>query len=154
MFSCNGIGMVAHQDRLSIMREVHRLLKPGGVFLFSTHNQNCPDHSAGFRLPEFEFTRNPKLLAWRLVDAARRTPRRLARYIATRKLAVRTPEYSIINDVCHDYGVMLYYISLQNQRLQLVAEGFGANAEAYDLDGKLITGDTTLSSIMLIARKA
>ena len=62
MFSCNGIGMVAHQDRLSIMREVHRLLKPGGVFLFSTHNQNCPDHSAGFRLPEFEFTRNPKLL--------------------------------------------------------------------------------------------
>ena len=41
MFSCNGIGMVSHEDRLLILREVFRVLQPGGVFLFSSHNRSC-----------------------------------------------------------------------------------------------------------------
>jgi hypothetical protein len=37
---------------------------------------------------------------------------------------VRLPDYSIINDRCHHYTIMLYYISLENQRKQLEAAGF------------------------------
>jgi len=39
MFSLNGIDYVRHSDRLVILRECHRLLDDGGVFLFSSHNE-------------------------------------------------------------------------------------------------------------------
>lgn len=154
MFSCNGIGMVAHEDRLSIMREVHRVLEPGGVFLFSTHNQNCPDQSAGFKLPELTFSRNPARLLVRLSRFALKVPVRVARRYRYRKHEIRTAEYSMINDVCHDYGVMLYYITLANQRRQLEAMGFEKDAEAFDADGEPMLGEGVHSSMMLIARKA
>jgi hypothetical protein len=69
------------------------------------------------------------------------------------RLELRTPEYSVINDVCHDYGVMLYYIGLRQQREQLQALGFEAQARAFDLQGQEIISDTRDNSIMLVARK-
>lgn len=153
MFSCNGIGMVSHDDRLQILREVHRVLEPGGVFLFSTHNQNCPDHDKGFQFPQFVFTKNPVLLAIRALRFGWNTGVSLLNRWRLTKHDLRTDDYSIINDYCHNYGVMLYYITLANQRRQLEDMGFQANAQAFDLHGQSIVGDSDLSSIMLIARK-
>jgi ubiquinone/menaquinone biosynthesis C-methylase UbiE len=153
MFSCNGIGMVAHQDRLQIMSEVHRVLKPGGYFLFSTHNKNCPDSTAIFKLPEITFSRNPVRLAFRLARAVRRMPLRVVRRFRMRKHEVRNSEFAMINDACHDYGVMLYYITLDRQRPQLEQMGFCANAEAFALDGNSARNESRDSSIMFIARK-
>ena len=68
VFSCNGISMVGHDDRLAIMREVHRILKPQGVFLFTTYNRNSPEARARFRFPDFEASPNPARL---LVRGAR-----------------------------------------------------------------------------------
>lgn len=34
MFSLNGISMVDHQGRMKILKEVYRILAPGGSFLF------------------------------------------------------------------------------------------------------------------------
>lgn len=155
MFSCNGIGMVGHADRLLILREVHRVLAPGGVFLFSTHNQNCPDHDKGFQFPQFVWTRNPVLLGIRALRFAWHTGVSVANRARFARHDLRTPEYSLINDYCHDYGVMLYYITLANQRRQLEAAGFQPHAQAFDLDGRLIEDGSvsTLSSIALVARK-
>ena len=153
VFSCNGIGMVSHADRLLILREVFRVLEPGGVLLFSTHNQNSPDHSAGFRWPEFEPSANPARLLVRLTRFARQASTRWVRRRRLRALEVRTPQYSVINDVCHDYGVMLYYISLAEQRRQLESLGYARDALAFDLAGREITTDSRDSSLMLVARK-
>ncbi len=153
MFSCNGIGMVGHEDRLQILREVHRVLEPGGVFLFSTHNQNCPDHDRGFQFPPFEMARNPVRLGVRSLRFAWQTGVSVVNRWRFGRHDVRTPQYSMINDYCHNYGVMLYYITLANQRRQLEEAGFQADAQAFDLHGELITDDSDLSSIMLIARK-
>lgn len=153
MFSCNGIGMVSHEDRLVILREVFRVLQPGGVFLFSTHNQNSPDHRAGFQWPDFDMSRNPARLLVRMARFSRQVPLRWMRRRQLQALEVRTRDYSVINDVCHDYGVMLYYIGLRQQREQLQALGFDANAVAFDLQGLQITDDTADNSIMLVARK-
>ena len=153
MFSCNGIGMVTHADRLAIMREVFRVLRPGGVFLFSTHNQNCPDHVAGFRFPEFKLSGNPARLLLRTVRFVRDSHIRAINRLRFSKHDVRTPEYSVINDECHNYGTMLYYITLQNQRRQLQQLGFASDAEAYGSNGKVIADDSRESSIAFVARK-
>src|SRR4029077_6207672 len=40
VFSFNGIDAVNAEDRLTILREARRVLRPGGALLFSTHNRN------------------------------------------------------------------------------------------------------------------
>src|SRR5437763_5901671 len=42
VFSFNGIDAVDMADRVQVLREVRRVLQPGGIFLFSTHNQSGP----------------------------------------------------------------------------------------------------------------
>lgn len=152
VFSCNGIGMVSHHDRLAILREVRRVLTPGGAFLFSTHNQNCPDHTEGFTFPEFEWSRNPAKLAVRSLRFARRTVKRAVNRYRFARHDFRSDEYSIINDRCHDYGTMLYYISLAAQRQQLESHGFQGGARAFDLDGREVHDDSDHSSLTLLAR--
>ena len=153
-FSCNGVSMVGHEDRLLIMKEVHRVLKPGGWFVFTTYNRNSPEAEMGFRLPEFEFSANPARLLVRGVRHARDTAISLFHFLKHYRHEERTPHYAVINDRCHNHGVMLYYITLQQQRLQLQEVGFQPNASAFDCMGRPIRGDTTLDSMAMIARKA
>lgn len=42
IFSANGIDAVGHSDRGKVLDAVHRVLRPGGVFAFSTLNRNGP----------------------------------------------------------------------------------------------------------------
>jgi SAM-dependent methyltransferase len=153
IFSCNGLGMVGHADRLRVLAEVHRVLEPGGVFLFSTHNRRSPDHEAGFQFPEFEPSLHPLRLAVRTLRFARATAARLRNRRSHRPHEERHADYSILNDVCHDYGTMLYYIDLPTQRRQLVDAGFLPDAYAVDLAGREIVGDCRDSSIKLLARR-
>jgi len=153
VFSCNGIGMVGHEDRLKILREVHRVLAPGGAFLMSTHNLRCRELDLGFRFPEFERTRNPAKLLVRSARFARSTARRVYNRWRFEKVGYRNDDHAMVNDVCHDYGVMLYFITLQKQREQLERMGFRGDAAAFDLEGRRVHSDTTDNSITLLARK-
>jgi ubiquinone/menaquinone biosynthesis C-methylase UbiE len=153
-FSCNGIGMVSHEDRLLILREVYRVLQPGGVFLFSTHNQNSADHTAPFRFPKLELSLNPVRTLVRSARFVQATLARVRNRSRNRRHDLRSADYSMINDVCHNYGTMLYYINLTNQRRQLEQIGFLGDAQAYDHDGKLVESDSQHNSLAFIARKA
>jgi len=153
VFSCNGIGMVDHEARVRILAEVRRVLRPGGAFVFSTHNRRCPDHDAGFRFPALELSWNPLRL---LVRSARFASRTVARMRNRRRHLPeerRLADYSVINDVCHDYGTLLYYIDLAAQRRQLADAGYRPDSIAFDLAGREIADDTRDSSILYVARK-
>lgn len=153
VFSCNGISMVGLDDRLAILRQVHRVLKPGGVFIFTTYNRHSPDATAGFRYPEFQGSANPIRLAVRAVRWICDTAIGLTNRLRYRRFEVHTPEYAIINDRCHNYGVMLYYTTLLDQRRQLEQEGFEPNALAFECTGQRILDDTELDSMLFITRK-
>jgi SAM-dependent methyltransferase len=152
-FGCQGICMVAHDDRLMILREVFRVLRPGGIFLFTTFNRDSPQYARGFRLPYFPRTRHPLRLAR---NTLRYTAQALVcayNHARLRRHEVRTPAYSIINDVWHDFATMQYYIGLAEQRRQLEAIGFEPDAVAYDKDAKLIGAASTSHFMMFVARK-
>lgn len=153
VFSCNGLCMVGHEDRLQILAEVRRVLDPGGVFIFSSHNQQSADHDEGFVYPEFEWSWNPVRAGVRMIRFAASTIRRARNHRRLRHHDFRGPEYSIINDRCHDYATMLYYISAESQRRQLAAAGFAPDPLAYDLKGELVGAGTTAPSILYIARR-
>lgn len=153
MFSCNGLGMVTHVDRMQILKNVFRVLTPGGVFLFSSHNKCSRDHVAGFKWPSFIWCANPARMGVRAVRFVGATARRLVNRHRYRKHEVRAETYSIINDECHDYSTMLYYISVDEQRRQLVEHGFEENASAYDETGRSASPNAPDSSIAYVARK-
>ena len=153
VFSCNGIGMVSHADRLRILGEVNRVLRPGGIFVFSNHNRNSPEFRRGFRFPSFAWSLNPLRMAVRSLRFASETALSLRNRRRFRPHEVHGEEYSIINDLCHHYGTMLYYLTLDKQRQQLIDTGFEAGAEAFDLAGRPVRDDTSDDSIAYIARK-
>jgi SAM-dependent methyltransferase len=135
LFSFNGIDSVAHAHRLRILREIRRLLAPGGCFAFSAHNRAYRDIQ---RTPRF---RRP----WRLRGIAR-TGVEIANHIRVRRQAYACTEYELINDPPHLFSILTYYIGRKAQIAQLEAEGFHV-LSVIDADGRVISDgdDETLS---------
>jgi SAM-dependent methyltransferase len=152
MFSLNGICMVDHVGRMEILREIHRVLMPGGVILFSSYNVDSDNYEAFFRFPRFFMTWNPARLGLRGARWVKDTGVRAVNRMRFAKLERRGEEYSIINDACHNYGVMLYYTSLAKHVEQLESVGF-ERIEAYDQSGRRIETNTRDDSMMFLARK-
>ncbi len=126
LFSFNGIDYVSHQDRLEILKEVHRVLRRGGFFFFSSHNLAYARHN---------------LRLMRLGNLLR--PHRLVRSIRkARKLRILNPEYhnmirkayAVINDGAHESRLCTYYINPDEQIAQLHRAGFG-EIQALGVDG-------------------
>lgn len=153
VFSCNGLGMASHADRLRILAAVHTVLRPGGAFVFSNHNRNSPVHRARFAWPALELDRTkPVRSLVRTARFARDVAFRAVNRVRHLPLAVETPDYAIVNGASHNYGVMLYLIDRRQQEAQLAAAKLEL-ARAYDLAGREITDDTTDDSILYVARK-
>jgi ubiquinone/menaquinone biosynthesis C-methylase UbiE len=152
VFSQNGICMADHAGRMAILKEAFRLLEPGGVFLFSTYNLNGSRYKAPFRFPSFRLTNDPFKLVVRGFRFASHTVVRIVNRLRFARLEQRCSEYSIINDGCHDYSMLLYYASLENHFRQLNSTGFG-EVLAFDAQGQRITSSSSENSIRLLARK-
>jgi SAM-dependent methyltransferase len=145
LFSFNGLDYVDHEGRLTALREVHRVLEPGGAFVFSTHNRSWRD------LGKMPWHRSPK---WRsgfvkdcltaLVHTGRR--RRM------RRLEQRTTEYAILNDIAHAYSLLHYHIAIPDQIRQLEAIGFG-DTTAYNMRGEAVADDTEDGTTHFLTRK-
>lgn len=150
VFAWAGICMVDHSGRLAILKEVRRLLRPEGAFVFSSYNQNSPAYHQLFEFPPFMWSASPIKLARQILGFCRSLCTGLVNRARFKHQEIRTPAYGIINDKCHDYRTMLYYITLDNQRAQLREAGFDKNVQAYDNRGQAIVTDTTDDSITYV----
>ncbi|MDT7603723.1 MAG: hypothetical protein QOF61_1720 [Acidobacteriota bacterium] len=145
MFSFNSLDYVPHADRLRALCEIHRVLKPGGRFLFSTHNR---DHVDFNRLP----WQGRLSLDAVFIKSCLYTLFHLPRHLRMRRHEIHADEYAIINDNAHGFSLLAYYISVPRQLAQLARVGF-REAEAFDMEGNAVVRDTRFPWIHYLATK-
>jgi SAM-dependent methyltransferase len=130
MFSFNGIDSVDYEGRRAILREFARVLRPGGLALFSTHNLRGPSYRENFsvflRMPHL--STNPISVA---VDTARviySLPIAAFNYVRHSRLNREFDGYAIRVCAAHKFGTVLMYTDMATQRRQLAE--FGLSTEA------------------------
>ncbi len=152
VFACNGISMVAHEGRLAILKEVRRLLAPEGHFIFSTYNRNNRAHERFFALPDFRMSLHPLRFAVRAVRFGTHAAYGFYNRIRFARHEIRTDGYSIINDRCHHYRTMLYYIHPHHQFEQLRSVGFSRAPTLFDHRGEPAPESSTDDSLTYLVR--
>lgn len=145
LFSFNGIDYVIHEDRIKVLKEIHRVLKPGGFFIFSTHNRDCKQFN---KLPWDEKTP----LTFSYLKSCLYSLYYLPRHLKMRKYQRHMAEYAIINDNAHGYSLLTYYISIEEQIKQLESLGF-EYIEAYDMEAVPVNNTSSSSWVYYLARK-
>ncbi|WP_198807038.1 class I SAM-dependent methyltransferase [Leptolyngbya sp. BL0902] len=115
-FSYNGLDYVSHTDRLQILQEVHRVGKPGGSFVFSSHNLQAMAHVFDYRqhLSLNPITTYVDLVMWGLL-------RWFNRGLTVADLV--KADHLILRDESHNFALQTYYIHPEAQIKQL-AFGF------------------------------
>ncbi len=124
VFSEQGIDTMTHEARLRILAETRRVLRPGGLFIFSVHNRDYAK-----KVAIVEMSRRPRL-RWPL-DAIKG----LCSYMLVRGEQSSCDEYALRSDPLAGFGCLTYFIDKTNQFRQLRAAGFVAVA-LYDALGE------------------
>lgn len=112
-FSFNGIDNVSHEDRMIILKEIYRVLKPNGIFYFSTHNLfNIP------KLFKYKWGKNP--VNWL---------KHYKNFLHFKEIHPSIEElmkqkYTFINNIAFNFCLNQYYVNPQEQIEQLVQTGF------------------------------
>jgi SAM-dependent methyltransferase len=146
--SCNVLDAVSHEDRMRVFAEVGRVIRPGGTFMFSSHNRRLRTALSG---PTLARSHNPAtqiVLVWRYL----RSLRNHARFKRLRRLE---PNYALLNDSGHDFAALHYYVDRDTQRQQLERSGFVLQ-EVLDSRGRRLEGtddDSDSSSLLYVAER-
>ena len=117
LFSFNGIDYMDHQGRIETLYEIRRVLRPGGVFVFSSHNR---EFKRKVTEPTLALSLNPLVSLKRMIRHAQGLMNRNR----MRKQEVETAEYALINDSAVKFSLLTYYIDRESQLRQLNNTGF------------------------------
>lgn len=148
LFSFNGLDSIYHEDRLRGLQEIHRVLKPNRLFVFSSHNRN---YRNAISRPRMSYSLTPCIQVKKIIDFFKST----YNYSRNKGKQRFEKEYSIINDVAHNHSLLIYYIDKKCQISQLKQMGFEL-IEMYDTNGitlDLDSDDSNSAWIYYVARK-
>ena len=135
-FSFNGIDYVPLEDRMDVLREAARVVRPGGTFVFSTHNLLAPPRPPA-RWPEWR--RDGSLLR-RGASHARRLLRHAYWHVNYRRFKRREVHghgCSLLIDSAHGYRLMTAFVTPAWQLAQLRLAGFD-DVEVVAQDGRVL----------------
>lgn len=135
MFSFNGMDCLSHEGRLQALAEMHRVLKPGGLFAFSHHNRERPAVTP-YALRYLNRSKHPVRMARNVMEFLQG----IRNYRKSLHCAVEQPEYALRHDSGNYFMVPMYYITKQAQVQQLERIGFQV-LKIYDGTGQ--TTDST-----------
>jgi len=144
----NVIDALPHQDRLRALSEARRVLRPGGVLAFSSHNIR---YKEAFSVPQLKWSSNPVRLASNCVGYI------LSRWNHSRVAPLRTltPEYALLNDPGHRYACLHYYAARSTVASQLANAGL-RYIEAFGPSGRSLAefaDDSEISSLLYVAER-
>ncbi len=148
LFANNGLDSLDHDDRIKGLLEVRRVLKDGGIFIFSSHNRSYRHCRSE---PKLEFALDPAAMFRKVTLHRRRCRNRQKNRIFERD----EEKFSIINDSSHLYSLITYYVDQRTQAEQLREQDFEP-MEVYDWAGNSLGlhGDDQESSwLYYVARK-
>jgi SAM-dependent methyltransferase len=149
-FAWNGMDCVAHNDRQRILAEILRVLRPGGLFLFASHNLNCKPRQPWDPALHY-WTRDARGLVRYVYYSLRWTWQRFRRLRWQR----HGDNYSILVDELHDFCLLCYFVTPSEQVRQLKEHGF-EDIKLFDADGKEGAADAPFShsaTVYYLARR-
>jgi SAM-dependent methyltransferase len=153
-FSYNGIDSVDLAGRLDILRQVHRVLVPGGYFVFSALNRQGPAH--GEHWPDFRVFRGVGLSPSRLPRALGRFAQGGINWLRHRLVTRTGTDVAMGNVSAHNFGLVTLFTSVDAQLRQLRQYGFVTEA-IIEPDGRRIAPDgsekTSAAWCHFVARK-
>ena len=132
VFSINGIDAISHSDRAIALREIRRVLRPHGAFVFSTHNSEGP---------------GPRERPWTMPPVSVYQPRSSVRTVLRRVSRFRTsmrnyrgsvamhevgPDWIITSSGALDFGLVVHYTTAAALQTELRASGFAGAIELWD----------------------
>jgi SAM-dependent methyltransferase len=137
LFSFNGIDAVSPEDRLCVLDQVRAKLRPGGLFLFSTHSLGTlPFDTHRQMSPRFAGSRAYRLYA---AVAAFRYAYRIRRINRDLDLAAaRRRGWDVVPSMAHNFQIRDYYVDPEFQVGQLHEHGLEVVA-VFDTAGAEVT---------------
>jgi SAM-dependent methyltransferase len=135
VFTFNGIDAIDHVDRFIALCEIRRVLRPGGMVLFSTHNRLGPCYRATPWRPAGSPSRGSWSPAYRLFSWAGQRVlhpagplRSLGNWLRLRRLGHDAGTWAIAPVEAHDFELLIHYTTFDGELDELSRAGFQAVA--------------------------
>lgn len=147
-FSYNGIDAVSHEDRRLVFRAVRRVLRPDGVFLFSTLNLLGPSYRDRPWHWRLWGSRTPHRVALAVVRQAVGFPGSLLHWVQRGRLREIGDGYAHAPISAHGYALLVHYTTLARQLDELAQSGFDPTSAVFDsVRGERVGPDTDTSHV-------
>jgi SAM-dependent methyltransferase len=118
-FSFNGIDCVNHEERQSIIHQIQKLLRPGGYFLFSSHNLKSPPQKP-WEKGLYLWSKKPGVLFQSIGEYIRNC----FNYSKNVRAQFYGDGYAILIDLDENFKVLYYYTDPLSEVRRLKNHGF------------------------------